>query len=216
MKFSGKTMQVLKNFSTINPSIMFKAGNTIRTISPQKTILSTCHIDEIIDGDFGIFDLNRFLGVLSLFDEPELLLEEASVKITDGKKSVNFIYADPVTMILPPEKDINPGDPLVSFSMSYSLFQDVMKAANVLQLPDFAVVGDGSDLMCKAFDSKNPSSNNFEIKVGETDVNCKMIFSCANLKLLNNDYEVAISNRVGHFVAPNIEYWITTESSSTY
>lgn len=216
MKLSDKTLKVLKNYSTINPSIMFRNGSELRTVSPQKTILAKCKIQETIEQDFGIFDLNRLLGVLSLFDSPEIFTEETNLKISDGKKAVNFIYADPVTMVLPPNKDIPPGKTLVSFSLTNETFQDVMKAANVLQLPEFAIVGNGSDLSCKAIDSKNPSSNNFEVKIGHTELTFNMIFSCANLKLLPGDYEVNISNRFGHFVNNDMEYWITVENSSTW
>ena len=91
MKLSAKTIQILKNFSSINPSIMFNTGNVLSTISPIKTVMARAQIDETIEKDFGIFDLNRFLGVLSLFDDPELLLCDNYVKVTDGRKSVNFI-----------------------------------------------------------------------------------------------------------------------------
>ena len=39
MKLSDKTISVLKNFSSINQSILFKEGNKLRTISVMKTFL---------------------------------------------------------------------------------------------------------------------------------------------------------------------------------
>ena len=81
MKLSAKTLQVLKNFSTINPSIMFESGNVLSTISPQKSIMAKAKIDESVETNFGIFDLNRFLGVLSLFNDPNLSFHENFVKI---------------------------------------------------------------------------------------------------------------------------------------
>jgi hypothetical protein len=216
MKFSAKTLQILKNFSTINPSIMFNTGNLISTISPQKTIMAKATITETIEKDFGIFDLNRFLGILSLFNDPELLLCENYVKITDGHKSVNFIYADPITMILPPNKEIKIGDAYVDVSLSADNLQNLMKAAAVLQLPEIAVVGEDGKLLCKAIDSKNPSNNSFELAMKDIDKTFKIIFACNNLKMMSGSYDIKIAKGIGHFVSDDIQYWITTESNSTY
>ena len=218
MKLSAKTLQVLKNFSTINPSIMFETGNQLVTISPQKTIMAKAKIDENIETDFGIFDLNRFLGVLSLFSDPSLSFRENYVKISDGRKSVNFIFADPVTIVLPPKKEIKFNDPYVSFNLSNETFQSIMKGANVLQLPEIAIEGDGSRLYCKAVDVKSPTNNSFEIDLQEEEKKFIVIFSCSNLKLLNKDYDVMITKGIARFVSTDseVEYYIATETSSTY
>ena len=217
MKLSARTVQILKNFSLINPSIMFTQGNVLSTISPLKMIMARATIDETIEKDFGIFDLNRFLGVLSLFDDPELLLSDNYVKITDGHKSVNFIYADPITMILPPNKEIKMGESYVSFSLLAENLQNLMKASAVLQLPEIAVVGQDNRMLLRALDSKNSSSNSFELDLKETDKKCKIIFNCNNLKIMNKNYDVHIAKGIGHFVSDDgLQYWITTETSSTY
>ena len=54
MKLSDKTLSVLKNFSTINQSLLFKQGNKLRTISVMKNILAEATITEEIPTDFGI------------------------------------------------------------------------------------------------------------------------------------------------------------------
>lgn len=217
MKLSAKTIQILKNFSSINPSIMFNAGNVLSTISPLKTVMARAQIDETIEKDFGIFDLNRFLGVLSLFNDPELLLCDNYVKVTDGRKSVNFIYADPITMILPPNKDIKVGESYVEFNLTADNLQNLMKASSVLQLPEIALVGEDGRLLLRAMDSKNSSNNTFELEVKETSKTFKIIFSCNNLKMMSKSYDVFVAKGIGHFVSDDgVQYWITTESTSTY
>ena len=217
MKLSAKTIQILKNFSSINPSIMFNTGNVLSTISPIKTVMARAQIDETIEKDFGIFDLNRFLGVLSLFDDPELLLCDNYVKVTDGRKSVNFIYADPITMILPPNKDIKVGESYVEFNLTADNLQNLMKASSVLQLPEIALVGEDGRLLLRAMDSKNSSNNTFELEVKETSKTFKIIFSCNNLKMMSKSYDVFVAKGIGHFVSDDgVQYWITTESTSTY
>mgnify|MGYP003344556423 CR=1 FL=1 len=217
MKLSGKTIQILKNFSTINPSIMFNKGNVLSTISPLKTVMARVTIDENIEQDFGIFDLNRFLAVLSLFDDPELILCENYVKVSDGRKSVNFIYADPVTMILPPNKEIKVGEPYISFDFTAEVQQNVLKAAAVLQLNTVAIAGEDGNLLIKAINPQNSSSNAFELTLGNTDKKCCINFDCNNLKLMSKDYKVNIAKGIGHFESSDgLNYWITTESSSKY
>ena len=54
MKLSDKTLSVLKNFSSINQSILFKEGNKLRTISVMKNILAEATINEEFSRDFGI------------------------------------------------------------------------------------------------------------------------------------------------------------------
>ena len=68
MNLSEYTINVLKNYSQINPSVGFKPGNVIKTISPQKTVMTKATVDETFPSEGAIYDLNRFLGVLSLFD----------------------------------------------------------------------------------------------------------------------------------------------------
>lgn len=218
MKFSAKTIQVLKNFSIINPSIMFEKGEVLTTISPLKTIMAKSKITETIEKDFGIFDLNRFLGVLSLFNDPELSLHENYIKISDETKSVNFVFADPVTMVVPPKKEIKMNEPFTTFNLNNETLQSVMKGANVLQLPEIAIEGTGERLLCKALDVKNPTNNSFEIDLQPEDKKFKIIFSCNNLKLLNKDYKVSIMKGLGYFTSTDseVEYWIATETSSNY
>ena len=46
MKLSESTLSLLKNFSTINQSILFKQGNKLRTVSVMKNILAEATIAE--------------------------------------------------------------------------------------------------------------------------------------------------------------------------
>jgi len=216
MKLSAKTIQILKNFSSINPSIMFKEGNILSTMSPLRTIIAKATIAETIERDFGIFDLNRFLGILSLFNDPDLIFTDTFVKITDGQKSVNFTYADPITITTPPEKEIKMNMPYVEFDLTSDLLQNVMRAASVLQLSEISLFSENGRMMMGAKDFKNPSNNSFEIDVKETNDNFKIIFLCNNMKMMHNSYKACVAKGIGRFSSEDIEYFIVTESKSTY
>lgn len=217
MKISSRTAQVLKNFSTINQSLLFKPGRTITTISPQKTVLAKANVDEEFDKQFAIFDLARFLGVMSLFNEPEIKLEDKFAIIKDTNQKVNYTYADPTMIIVPPDKNINMQEAEISFTLTTDSLARIMKAMSIMQTPEIAVVGNEGNISIETFDSKNSTSDNFSVRVGTTKHTFKMVFKVENIKLMPGDYDVKISSKgIGHFKSNDVEYWITTEATSTF
>jgi hypothetical protein len=216
IKFDNRTTQILKNFSTINPSLLFKQGSAISTISPSKTILAKAKITQSMDSQFAIYDLSRFLSVLSLFNDPELRIEDKFITIASGDKKLNYTFADASTIITPPDKEITITNPQVEFKLTTETFNDVTKASSVLRLPEIAIVGEDGDISVQAIDSKNPSGDIYSIKVGATEKKFKMIFKAENLKILSGDYEVALTKGISHFKGVDVEYFIAIEANSTY
>lgn len=217
MKFDNTTLQILKNYAAINHGIMFHAGNSISTISSSKTILAKATIDQNIPTSFAIYDLSRFLATLSLFDNPELDIGKSSVKIVSGKRNINYTFADPQTIVVPPQKDIKFPAPEVEFKLEQDVLSDLMKALSVLALPEIAVVGYNGEINLEAIDSKNPSADRYSVNVGKTDDTFNMIIKAEHLKILPGDYEVEISSKgLSHFKGPVVEYWIAVEASSTF
>ena len=217
MNFDTRTLQILKNFAAINPSILFKPGNTLATISPTKTIMAKAKINQTIESQFAIYDLSRFLSTLSLFDNSELTVETGFMKIKQGSRKINYTFAEPSMIVSPPEKDIKLPDPEVEFTLSADDLQEVLKGLSVLSLPEIAVVGDGSIVSVQVLDSKNPSGDTYSVTVGETTNTFKMIFKAENLKLLPGTYDVRISSKgLSHFNSTEVEYYIAVEASSTF
>ena len=132
MKFNQRTMQILKNFASINPSIMFKPGNVISTISSGKSILAKATIDQEIPSPFAIYDLNRFLGTISLFTDPELEVKEKTMVISQGQRKLSYTFTEPSLIVTPPDKTLNFPDAEVNFSISGTDLQEALKALSVL------------------------------------------------------------------------------------
>jgi hypothetical protein len=227
MKFEQRTLQILKNYATINPSLQFKMGgddgSILTTISPVKTVMAKAKIKESIPSTFAIYDLSRFLGVMSLFDSPEISLDERSLIVSGGNRQVQYTYADPKLIVSPGDKDIKLPDPEISFALTSEVMQTVIKAMGVLGLPEIAITGEGGSIKVQAIDSKNPSGDIFSVDVQDAiykiDPNAKfrMILLSENMKMLSENYTVNISSKgLAHFVGNSIEYWVATESSSTY
>ena len=217
MKLSNETVAILKNYASINQNIQFKEGNTLSTISPQKNILSTTEISEDVPSTFAIYDLNKLLGALSLFDKiPELTIGEKQLTING---ELTYTYGDPAMLVLPPEKKLDFPKPEINFKMPKDIYDACIKAAQVLALPELVVQGDGSKIFLVATDTNNNSSDEFRKDVGETDKDFQMVFKIENMKLLSGGYQVGISSKgIAHFAHEHskLQYWIATEQNSNY
>ena len=220
MKLSDKTLSVLKNFSGINQSILFKQGNKLRTISVMKNILAEATITEEFPRDFGIYDLNQFLNGLGLHKAPELDFEnDGYVVIREGKMRSKYFFADPSVIVTPPDKAINLPSEDVCFELTTEQMDKLLKAASVYQLPDISAVGESGVVKLVVRDKKNDTSNDFSIVVGETDSEFVFNFKVENIKILPGTYEVVVSQKLlSRFQSKNHDlcYYIALEPDSTF
>jgi len=215
MKFSNETMSVLKNFSSINPSIVFKAGSVIRTISPQKTVMAAATIGETVEQQAGVYDLSRFLATLSLFENPEVVFGTDRFTIKGGKSELKYTYTSESLIVSPPEKDIVVPDPEATINVSWQAIDSVIRATGVLQLPEVAFSSDGSTITLSAVDSKTSTADSYDVIIAEgvETPPFNMIIKTDNLKLVPTDYEVTLSSKgMAHFKSDKVQYWIAIES----
>jgi hypothetical protein len=213
---SNNTLQVLKNFSSINKSIVIKPGNIISTISINKNILARAEVSESFPTELSIYDLSLFLGGLSLFKDPSFdCSDEKKVTVNDpsGAKSV-FYYADPSVIVTPPDKELS----LPSVDLEFLLDSDVLiqlqKAAAIYSVPDLCLYGHDGKIYLSVNDKKNETSNVYSLPVGETEDEFCHCLKMENLKLLPGTYNVQISDpKVAKFVNKqyNVSYWIALE-----
>jgi hypothetical protein len=221
MKLSDKTLEVLKNFTSINTGISIKSGNTIRTISKQQNVLAKATVAETFDKEFVIYDLNRFLGTLTSLSDPDITINSDKKVMTIKSGSSKTIYglSDEAMIVAPPEKELKVENAEVNFELTKDNLSQILKMSGVLGLPNIAVVGDGKKILASTLDSKNDQSDNFSIEVGVTKDTFKFIFTTENLKMIPGDYSVGISSKgISHFKNKSIpvEYWIATEAGSKY
>ena len=221
MKLSDETLTVLKNFSAINPNIMFRPGNLLRTLSTTRTVMAEAKIQEEIEESAGIYDLSRFLGTLSLFKEPEIEFGAKAFRITEGRSVVSYTYAAEEMILTPPEgKSIPVPNPEIVARVEWARIQSVLKASGVMQLPHIAFTGDGTALKIQAFNAEDPTADTYSVEVEAEDIpdhSFRFVFNMENFKLLPKDYKISISskNGVSKFENPDITYWVPSESKYT-
>ena len=221
MKLSDKTLSLLKNFSTINQSILFKKGTKLRTISVMKNILAEATITEELPKDFGIYDLGQFLNGLSLHHNPDLDFQDddSYVVIKEGRSRSKYFFADPQVIVTPPEKQMTLPSEDVAFDLSTDQLDKLLKAAAIYQLADLSVVGGEGVVKVLVRDKKNETSNDFSIIVGETDATFSFNFKVENIKILPGSYNVVVSSKLlSCFTNTDIDvkYYIALEPDSTF
>ena len=220
MKLSESTLSLLKNFSTINQSLLFKQGNKLRTISVMKNILAEATIEEELPKDFGIYDLNQFLNGLGLHQNPELdFANDNHVVIKEGRMRSQYFFADANVIITPPEKEMILPSEDVSFTLKTEQLDKLLKAASIYQLPDLSVIGEAGVVKLLVRDKKNDTSNSFAITVGETESEFAFNFKVENIKILPGTYDVVVSQKLlSRFVSKNYDltYFIALEPDSTF
>ena len=219
MYLSPETVSLLKNFSTINQSILIKPGKKLRTMSVMKNILAEVEISETFEREVAIYDLNQFLACLSLIPGAEVNLDDGSIVITDGTNSIDYRYSDPSVITAPPEKELVLPSEDVCVVLSEDNLETVKKAAAVLQIGDVSLVGDGSSIHLTVRDKKNSGSNSYRIDVGETTHTFQFNLKVENLKLLPGDYDVIISAKnLAQFTSHSrpVVYYIAVEPDSTF
>ena len=220
MKLSKETNEVLKNFAAINMSLLFKEGNVLRTVSPQKSVLAQAKITETFPRDFAIFDMNQFLSTVSAFEDPELKFNEKNLTISNGSGGTAYLtYAAPENIVSPPDKVIKLPSVDVSFTIEEKAMANALKMAGILALPEVALVGRDGTTYLSAIDSRNKGTNKFELPVGTASDIFTMSFKVENLKMLSRDYDVEISSKgISHWTSKkgDVDYFIATETSSKF
>ena len=221
MQISKSTIDILKNFSSINGSILVKPGNRLDTISITKNILASAEISETFDTEFGIYDVAEFLNVVTSeeFIGGDFTWEEKYVILSKDRAVCRYVYADSST-IVSPENVVKMPDAEINFTLTQVDFNAVKNMSSALGKNDLALISDGVTTNLSVLDRKDPTTNNFEIVVGDGHPEkFSMYFKVENLKIMNGDYDVQISSGgisyLKHTEIP-VEYWIALEPDSVY
>ena len=222
MKLSNNTTSVLKNFATINQNLIIKEGSTIATMSAMKNIVAKAEVEETFPQEIAIYDLNEFLGALSLFSSPILDFNDNYVVISEESKpttKMKYFYSDP-SVVTSPSKMITMPSEEVKFTMSKEDLSKLKRAAGAIGAPDMALekIDGSSSITVK--DKKNDTANKYSLDIDtDGDGEFNFFFKVENMKLLDGTYDVVISSKnISHYKnkSSDIEYWIALEPESTY
>ena len=217
MKFSERTLTILKSFAGINKSILMREGSVLKTITPEKTLIAIANIPDEIPSEACIYDMSRFLSILSLYEDPDVEFNDKYFIISEGRRRTKYIYADISMIHTPPEKEISIPSEDVVVDVKWDDLQSVLKAAGVLQFSEVAFVGESGKCYLKAIDSSTENADDFDVEIGDTDDTFKIIIKTDNLKLLPQDYRVTLCSKgISEFRGKDVTYYVAIDSKSTY
>ena len=216
---SNNTLNVLRNYSTINSSIVFRKGNTVRTISNAENILAKFTSEEVFPMDFAIYDLSQFLSGISLFNDPQLEFTSGDfVSIRGGRQSAKYYFSDPeITLKGAPEKNVKFPGADIQFNLSGDDLIALQKASAVYSLPDLTFQSEeGSDTIKLILrDKENDTSNTYDLTVaGCSTGTYSLDLKIENIRVLPGDYTVKVSKHlISEWTNANVDltYYIALE-----
>lgn len=219
MKISKPTLDILKNFSSINGSILIKKGDQILTKSTNNNIYAIAKIEDAIDFDMGIYDLGQFLNLMALFGtDTELTVDGASLVLKNGKSSAKTSLSDP-SVIVHPKSVLSFPVADVMFDLSQDHIQKLLKSAAMLGLTQikFSNTADSDKIVASGW--REESQNEYAIEVADYDGDASFEFNVAvaNLKLIDGDYKVSISQHGAiQFEGSAATYIVALEANTVY
>lgn len=222
LTLESRTISVLKNFATINKSIMVREGNVLATIHPNKTIVAQTEVAESFPTSFAIYDLSKFLGVIALLNDPEIEFDEDKLVLRKGKNRVNFTLVEPSLILAAPDKPLKFPTPYVSFDMPQEVLAGVIKAMGILDLPEMAIVGNGDQVSVDVMSVKNASSDSYSVSVGATDQQFRAVIKREHLCMMPGSYHVEVAKndkgaKMARFtgVENGITYFVAVDAAAS-
>ena len=222
VSISNDTLSVLRNFSSINPNVVLKPGQEVKTISEAKNILAVADIAEDFPTEMGIYDLNEFLSVVNLVNDPQLNFGDNHVDVVGGNSKVKYFFSD-TSILTTPQKDITMPDCEVTVSFTDDILSQIRKAASALGHSEMSITATDEGVNIKVFDSKDSSANIYNIQLandaGYKEGQFDFVININNLKLVDGDYEVNFSSKLiseWKNTTKPVRYYIALEKNSNY
>ena len=217
MKLSKETVNIFKNFAAINTNLLLTPGNKIATKSAKKTITGNVSVAETFPLEFGIYDLNEFLGALSLFTDPELDFSDKMVTIKENNDQI-IVYKAEKGVLVYQEKEIVFPEVYVDFTLPSNVLSNIQRTAAVLHAEVLSVIGRDGQLIVQVGKQKQ-EANSYQNFVGTTDKTFKVNILIEHFKMLPGDYQVTISSRkISRFqsTTSDLVYHLAVEADSVF
>lgn len=198
-----QTIDVLKNFASINQGVLIQPGNVIRTISVQKNVFARATVPDSFDSEFAIYDVNELLSALSLFDAPKLEYKKDHILISSGKNHVRYFYSSKNVVVYPQENPNGPSKGL-KFHLTKANLEEVLKAAAIMKLKELKISESG----ILAF-NKSSVGNQYEAGIEDVEGTGEFEVKVELLKVIPDDYDVVCNDVMVYLKSKNgLEYMI--------
>jgi hypothetical protein len=173
-------------------------------------------LEDVMPEQFGIYDLNQFLGNISTLSNPDMTFSDLAVIMNDGDISFNYYSCSPNLIVSPPDKELKLKQVDVSFTLTNVVLSKLLKLAAMNSLTHLSVVGKNGEIRLQTHEKANDTSNHASIKLNDYNgEDFSASFKVDNIKLIPGDYDVEIQlGAFAKFISKNnkIKYFIALES----
>lgn len=216
MQLSETTIEILKNFATLNEGIVLNEGSLLVTVG-GKDIFARAVVPDVFPKRCAIPNIRKVLGVVSLMDSSDLQFEDNQLVIQNDRQVVRITYADFDAILTPKSDDLKVPFSEVTFSVSAADLSKTISGSAVLGLPEISITGDGQNINLRAINIKDKTADSFSTIVGQSDKQFKMVYKVERLnKLLARDYEVTLSKYgITRFSHTDVTYMVAAEPTAS-
>ena len=216
MKLSNETIQILKNFASINANIMFRKGKTITTINSGKNVYGKAEVAEEFPAQCPIYDLHSLLALLTIDEDQDVEFGEKCLTISKGSYKIDYYYAAENVIVAAPEKSVEL-DTHYEFDISAADINMINKAAAITSAPHINLVAKGGEVNLIVGDIDEPTANLYTKKIGKSNLEFKCVALVENFKMIPDSYKVTLSKKKAlHFKnnSKSLEYLLALEKDS--
>ena len=219
-KLNKQTRTFIENFSKINPSIIFYPGNVLGTKSKDEDIAALAKITDNIPSRFAIYDLSKFLSVLSLYDiDADLSVDDGKTLVIQGKNDRKFVYTLASEKGIVTVKGLEVKMPPISaeFNLSAADLNHLKRNLLVGGFSHVAFSANNKKLSVKAFNVDDPTSSVYGATLGDFDKSFNIILEDRKVSnMLEYDYLVSVTPQIIRFKsASGVEYYISPRKGSS-
>lgn len=222
MLISAPTASILKNFASINQSILIEPGTELCVVA-RNAVLAKATVTERFPVPVAIYNLSNLLNAIGMFKTADCDFQDGFVCIRGegGDGEVRYVYAAPSCVGGRPPKKLSmlpPGG--IEFDLPEEKWIALQKAASVLDKKELRIASDGDAVSMTTYDHKYPGGHEFSMPVvaNPHGLCCNVIFQIENFKLLKGSYHAVVARNFTVFKNTSgydLTYWIACDPGST-
>ncbi len=137
------TVDLLKNFASINPQVMFRAGTLQRACNGMRNFIADVEFPQPFPTECAVYELNQLLGILDTCRTdsgwPVLEFGTNSMVVVHDHGRVTLPYAHPGVVASPPTQTYHMAKPIASFTLTNTLWTKIKRTAAVLKATEIHV-----------------------------------------------------------------------------
>src|SRR4051812_36641221 len=105
LTLNDQALKTLKSFAAINSGMVFKPGKRFEVAHQLKEVIGFADVGVEIPSKFAIYDVTKFLGVMSLHDKDSLALEvsDTIVLLKSKRATTKYRVTDPTNVTSIPD-----------------------------------------------------------------------------------------------------------------